>query len=366
MGQSWLEAAVTAIPHHLPSLPDCHRMKCIYLKLIIAAACLLWAIHSVYAQEAPPSATGKATAEIADAAQTFLATLDETLRRKVVLDFEDEAQRKRWSNFPTVVVKRGGLRVGDLTKAQREAAMKLLAASLSSQGYEKVLQIVESDEVLRKAEDNDIFGRDEYYISLLGEPSTQPWMIQFGGHHLGLNITLLGGQGTLSPSLTGAQPAIYEFEGKTVRPLGRETDKAFALLSALDETQRKQAILGFQVRDLVLGPGRDGQMIQPEGIKGSDLSEKQREMLLDLASEWSGIMHEAVANTKMEEMKNNVAETWFAWSGPTDQAGLAYFRIQGPTVIIEYAPQGRDENAMMHIHTIYRDPTNDYGAKWWK
>ena len=151
-----------------------------------------------------------------------------------------------------------------------------------------------------------------------------------------------------------------------MRPLGRETDKAFALLSALDETQRKQAILGFQVRDLVLGPGRDGQMIQPEGIKGSDLSEKQREMLLDLASEWSGIMHEAVANTKMEEMKNNVAETWFAWSGPTDQAGLAYFRIQGPTVIIEYAPQGRDENAMMHIHTIYRDPTNDYGAKWWK
>ena len=342
-------------------------MKYVYLKLTIAAACLLWVIHRVRAQEAPPSATGKATAEIAAAAQTFLATLDETLRRKVVLDFQDEAQRKRWSNFPTVVVKRGGLRVGDLTKPQREAAMKLLAASLSAQGYEKVLQIVESDEVLRKAEDNDIFGRDEYYISLLGEPSaTQPWMIQFGGHHLGLNVTLVGGQGTLAPSLTGAQPAIYEFEGKTVRPLGRETDKAFALLNSLDETQRKQAILGFQVRDLVLGPGRDGQMIQPEGIKGSDLSEKQREMLLDLASEWSGITHEAVAKAKMEEMKKNVAETWFAWSGPTDQAGLAYFRIQGPTVIIEYAPQGRDEDAMMHIHTIYRDPTNDYGAKWWK
>ena len=88
-----------------------------------------------------------------------------------------------------------------------------------------------------------------------------------------------------------------------MRPLGRETHKAFALLSSLDETQRKQAILGFQVRDLVLGPGRDGQMIQPEGIKGSDLSEKQREMLLDLASEWSGITHEAFAQAKMEEMK---------------------------------------------------------------
>jgi Protein of unknown function (DUF3500) len=199
--------------------------------------------------------------------------------------------------------------------------LHLVDRVLHPQGYEKVLQIVEGDEVLRKAEDNDIFGREEYYISFLGQPSvTQPWMIQFGGHHLGLNVTLAGGQGTLAPSLTGAQPAIYEFEGKTVRPLGRETDKAFALLNSLDEPQRKQAILGFQVRDLVLGPGRDGQMIQPEGIKGTDLNEKQREMLLDLASEWTSIAHEAVAKAKMEEIKTNIAETWFAWSGPVDKA----------------------------------------------
>jgi hypothetical protein len=342
-------------------------MKFVCLKLTIAVACLLGPVHRVRAQEAPPSATGKAMAEIAVAAKAFLGTLDDTLRDKVVFDFKDEAQRKRWSNFPTIAFKRGGLRMDDLTKPQRDAAMKVLRASLSPQGYEKVLQIVEGDEVLRKAEDNDIFGREEYYISFLGQPSaTQPWMIQFGGHHLGLNVTLAGGQGTLAPSLTGAQPAIYEFEGKTVRPLGRETDKAFALLNSLDEPQRKQAILGFQVRDLVLGPGRDGQMIQPEGIKGTDLNEKQREMLLDLASEWSSIAHEAVAKAKMEEMRKNIAETWFAWSGPMDKAGLAYFRIQGPTVIIEYAPQGRGDDAMMHIHTIYRDPTNDYGAKWWK
>ena len=128
-------------------------------------------------------------------------------------------------------------------------------------------------------------------------------MIQFGGHHLGLDLTISGEQRTLAPSHTGAQPAVYELEGKTVRPLGRETDKAFALLSSLDETQRKQAILGFEMRDLVLGPGRDGQTIQPEGIKGSDLTEKQREMLLDLASEWIGIMNETAATAKMDEVK---------------------------------------------------------------
>src|SRR5213595_3837718 len=95
------------------------------------------------------------------------------------------------------------------------------------------------------------------------------------------------GQRTLTPSHTGAQPATYELEAKTVRPLGRETDKALALVGSLDEAQRKQAVLGFQMHEPVLGKSRDGQTIQPEGIKVSALTEKQREMLLDLAGEWT-------------------------------------------------------------------------------
>jgi hypothetical protein len=311
---------------------------------------------------------GKARREIAAAANQFLASLDDRQRARVVYNFNDESQRRRWSNLPAGMVRRGGLRMGDLTPPQREAALAVLAAALSPQGYEKVLGIVGGDEVLKEGEGGrSMFGRDEYYFSFLGQPSAnEPWMVQFGGHHLGLNITLVGEQATLAPSHTGAQPASYEIEGKTVRPLGRETDKAFALMNSLDEAQRKQAILGFQVRDLVLGPGRDGQAIQPEGIKGSALSEKQREMLLDLAGEWTGIMPGAVAKTKRDEMKKNLAETWFAWSGPTQKGKAAYFRIQGPTVIIEYAPQRLGGDSTQHIHTIYRDPTNDYGAKWLK
>lgn len=307
-------------------------------------------------------------AEIAAAANKFLATLDDAHRNKVVFDFKDEAQRKRWSNLPTGIFKREGLRMGDLTPAQRAAALAVLAAALSPQGYEKVLQIVEGDELLEKPQGRQvIFGRDQYYISFLGQPSpTDPWMIQFGGHHLGLNITLVGEQGTLAPSHTGSQPAVYQLEGKTVRPLGRETDKAFALVNSLDEAQRKQAILGFEMHDLVLGPGRDGQVIQPEGIKGSALTERQRNLLLDLAGEWTGIQNEAAAKAKMDEMKENINETWFAWSGPTQKGSAAYFRIQGPTVIIEYAPQRLGGDPTRHIHTIYRDPTNEYGAKWWK
>ena len=107
-------------------------------------------------------------------------------------------------------------------------------------------------------------------------------------------------------------------------------------------------------------------MIEPEGIKGSNLTEKQREMLLSLASEWTGIMYEAAATAKLEEMKKNIAETWFAWSGPPEKGGAAYFRIHGPTAFIEFAPQRLGGDPTNHLHTIYRDATNEYGAKWWK
>src|SRR5215471_18233000 len=278
-------------------------------KLALVLIVLLGAGLKSFAQT--NSTPGAPTAGIVAGAKNFLATLDDAQRSKVVFDFKDEAQRKRWSNLPTAIFKREGLRMGDLTQAQRDAALAVLAAALSPQGYEKVLQIVEGDEVLKNTDGGGrlIFGRDQYYIAFLGQPSAiEPWMIQFGGHHLALNVTLVGEQGTLAPSHTGAQPAIYELEGKTVRPLGRETDKAFALMNSLDEAQRKQAVLGVQMHDLVLGPGRDGQTIQPEGIKGSNLNEKQREMLLDLASEWTGIQNEAVAKAKIDEMKKNIAE----------------------------------------------------------
>jgi hypothetical protein len=308
-----------------------------------------------------------ATGDIAAAAKKFLATLNDAQRGKVVFDFKDDAQRKRWSNLPSPMFQRAGLRVGDLTPAQREALQALLKTALSPQGYEKVSQIVEGDEVLKnQGGSRPNFGHDNYFISFLGQPSaTEPWMIQYGGHHLALNITLAGAHATLAPSHTGAQPALYQFEGKTLRPLGQETDKSLALLNSLDEAQRKQAILGFQMHDLVLGPGRDGQTIQPEGIKGSALNEKQQALLLDLASEWTGIMSDVAARAKMTELKQNIAETWFAWSGPTEKGKPAYFRIQGPTVIIEYAPQNQGDEATRHIHTIYRDPTNEYGKKWW-
>jgi hypothetical protein len=303
------------------------------------------------------------------AANAFIATLDQKQRQSVLFAFDDDEQRARWSNLPVTMARRAGLSMGELSAAQRSAALALVSSALSPRGFEKVRQIMEADQLLKHNEGNNpMFGEDLYYISILGTPSVKdPWMLQFGGHHLALNITIAGERGILTPTLTGAQPALYTVNGKTVRPLGQESDKAMALLNALDESQRKQAILSYRLADLVLGPGQDGKTIQPEGLKASAMNERQRAMLLDVISEWADIVPESAAAARMAELKADIAETWFAWSGPTTVTPgsniAAYYRIQGPHLVIEYAPQRLGGDPSMHVHTMYRDPTNDYGRK---
>lgn len=322
------------------------------------------------AMRVEPAKESDVAGKIVAAAKAFLATLDDAGRAKVGFAFGSE-QKFKWSNLPSGIFQRNGLRLGDLNAAQREAAMNLLAAALSKQGLQKVKEIMEGDEVLKNsgpgpgAPRRPTFSRDEYYLALLGAPSlTDPWMIQFGGHHLAINVTVVGKSNVLTPSLPAAQPATYKLNGETVRPLGREYDKGFALINALDAAQQKQAILPYQVGSLVLGPGEEGKTIQPEGVKVSALNAAQKEKLLDVAYEWVSILNDEAAAAKMAEIKANLAETWFAWSGPTTPGGAAYYRIQGPTLFIEYSPQrgpaGLDNE---HVHTIYRDPTNDYGAR---
>jgi hypothetical protein len=309
------------------------------------------------------------TAKVVEAANAFLATLSATERTKCTFGFTS-SQRTGWSNLPSGIFQRNGLRFGDMTAPQRQAALQLVAAALSREGYQKVTDIMNGDEVLKNAGGGRTggrpgggvrFGLDEYYIALLGTPSaTAAWLIQFGGHHLAINVTVVGANSVLTPSLPAAQPAKYTLNGQTIRPLGRENDKGFALINSLNAAQLKRAVLNYAITDLVLGPGTDGKVIQPEGILASELDAGQQDLLLDVAHEWVGILNDEAAAAKMAEIKANLPKTYFAWSGALKNGGLAYYRIQGPTLIIEYAPQQGD---LDHIHTIYRDPTNEYGAK---
>ncbi len=325
-------------------------------------------------QRAP--ATPDTTARAVAAADAFLATLDAAQRSKANLDFNEQT-RVVWSNLPSGIAmqvgakERNGVKLGAMTPAQQKAALALVAATLSADGFRKAMAIVDADEALEtssaptRAPTAPIrFGRGEYYVSILGKPSAaSPWMMQFGGHHLAINVTLAGNQNVLAPTHTGAQPASYSVDGKLIRPLGQENDRAFELVNALSPDQQKQAILGFEVRNLVLGPGTDGKTIAPEGVRVSTFTPPQRSILLALVREWVGILDDQAARAKMAEIEAGLADTYFAWAGPTTNGKGAYFRVQGPAVFIEYAPQGSGDANVNHIHTIYREPANDYAAK---
>jgi hypothetical protein len=314
-----------------------------------------------------PGAQAQTAARMTEAANAFLATLDAAQRKNTVFAFDDAQQRARWSNLPLQMVPRSGVSFESMNEGQRKAAMALLAAALSRTGLQKVQAIMEGDEVLKqRGGGGPRFGQDLYFFSFLGTPSaTTPWMLQFSGHHLALNITVAGARGVLTPTLTAAQPALFTRNDRTVRPLGGESDKAATLFNTLDAVQRKQAVLGSRVADLVLGPGQDGRTIQPEGLKASAMNEKQRALLLEVVAEWAGIINDEGTAQRMAEIRAGMADTWFAWSGPsTATPGTnieSYYRIQGPQLVIEYAPQRGDP--ALHVHTMYRDPTNDYGRR---
>ena len=323
-----------------------------------------------------------ATPQVVAATEAFLATLDDAQREQASFEFDSDLKKSNWSNLPAPLVERSGVPFGDMTEEQQQAAMAILEAALSEEGYEKTVGIMVADQVLAdQGGGGDLqFGIDRYVVAIFGAPSeTEPWMFQFGGHHLGLNLTVAGEDNVLTPSFVGVQPSEYTFdeagdltafepagvlEGGTVCPMGDENDLAFELINALDAEQQQQAILDYEVSDLVLGPGEDGRVLEPEGIPASEMSTDQQALLLDLVREWVGIANDGAAEARMSEIEDNLDETYFAWSGPTTNGEVIYYRITGPTLHIEFAHEAAPPpGGILHIHSIYRDPTREYGEQ---
>jgi hypothetical protein len=376
--------------------------------LLAVASCSSGTAGST-ATTAAPSASVSATAtnpavqKTVDAANAFAATLSVDQKDTVSFDWTDTTQKQKWSNFPTVAYPRDGLKWGDLTEAQQNAWLAIEQASLSTEGYNRLLAEWAADDAnATETGQSNIFGKQYYYIALIGTPSsTGPWMWQFGGHHVTINAAVAGGRISVTPSFVGDQPASYtDATGKTVRPLGDIEDEAFALVNSLDATQKQAAVLGDTPINLVLGPGEDGKTIAPEGVPLSQLTADQQVAALKVIGHYTGLVNDTDAAARMDEVKSALDQTSFAWYGPTTAGDPAYFRFTGPTLVIEYSPQGagggpqggppsgapaggppsggpqgggaQDEqggaaisNATLdHIHGIYRDPTNEYGAKY--
>lgn len=307
----------------------------------------------------------RATA-IYTAVSAFVNTLSTAQQSAVIFAATDTVQRSRWSNFPTGIFQRAGLKIGDMTLQQKDALWAMLATVMSPEGYQKIARIVSGDDQLGTG-GTLTFGTNEYHVSFVGTPSPAgKYLLQFGGHHLATNITIKGAEATIAPALPGAQPASYTYNGRTVRPIGDEYDLSFALLNSLTATQRTAAVLSSSTRDLALGPGQDGVTLLPEGLKASDMTVSQRAILLDLIGESVNIIHDDASRAKMDSIRANIADatdaTYFSWRGPTTSGSAAYYRIQGPNLFIEWAPQAMGGSAVNHIHAMYRELGNDYGA----
>ena len=322
---------------------------------------------------AESTTTQDMTAKIVAAANAFLTTLSDAEKKTGLFDWTNTAQKQRWSNFPPAGFKREGLMWGNLSPAQQNAWIAVMQSTLSTEGYNRVLAEWNADDALLAQEGSGGgFGKANYYIALIGTPAeTTPWQWQWGGHHVTVNATIVGANVVLTPSFIGAQPATYtDANGNTVRPLGDIEDEAFLLINALDAAQQKAAILGTTTIDLVLGPGQDGKVIQSEGLPASQMNADQQAAFLKLIGHYTGLVNDEDAAVRMAEIKSTLDQTYLAWYGPTTKGTPAYFRVTGPTLVIEYSPQaaggpggGSTAATTDHIHGIYRDPTNDYGAK---
>ncbi|KQO81671.1 hypothetical protein ASF17_11040 [Frigoribacterium sp. Leaf263] len=324
--------------------------------------------------ESDSSTTAETITNTTEAVQAFLATLTDEQKEAVTYDYDDETKTTSWSNFPVTFVDRAGLNVADLTEEQQVAALQVLEALLSDDAYETVSNIIASDQYLVENSSTTESSLGQYYIALFGDATdTSAYEVQFGGHHLGINATLDGTADaiTFAPTHLGVQPADWTTDdGTEVQAFDGIYTDAFAFYDSLTAEQQETLTSG----DVTMcAPGDTCDFSTGAGLTGADLTEEQRELLLDLIANWSGMADEESAATTRAEIEATLDDTVVVWSGETTydmtQGDGINFSISGPNVYVGFQAQqgsaGADVDGVStsgwgHVHTIYRDPTDDY------
>jgi hypothetical protein len=324
--------------------------------------------------ESSASTTAETISNTTAAVEAFLATLSDEQVESVTYDYDDETKTTSWSNFPVTFVERAGLNVADLTEEQQVAALQVMEALLSDEAYETVASIIASDQYLVENSNTTEDSLGQYYVAFFGDASdTSAYEVQFGGHHLGINATLDGSADaiTFAPTHLGVQPADYTAEdGTEVQAFDGIYTDAFAFYDSLTAEQQATLTSGEVTS---CAPGDTCEFTTGSGLLGSDLTDEQRELLLDLIANWSGMADEESAATTRAEIEATLDDTVIAWSGETTYDMTTgdgiNFSISGPNVYVSFQAQNGSAGADVegvstsgwgHVHTIYRDPSNDY------
>jgi hypothetical protein len=324
------------------------------------------------------------TAErMAGAASAFLGALTAAQRERACFPFGDE--RREWSFLPAV--DRDGLPLGALDEGQRRLGHELVVAGTSMPGYTKVVSVIAMEHVNRalRPELADLFDPERYCFKVFGSPGDRAWGWQFAGHHVSLNFTVVGGRYVSpTPCMLGAQPASYGL----LAPLADDEELGYRLVNSLDAAQRSAAIihhrpppdlaarmvprLGETERpDAVFAPepdyviGEEERDIlsyvrsSPKGVPASGFGQGQFDSLAALVGSFARRLPDEVAGAQMHALERAGMDLLtFAWAGGTLPGERHYYRVQGPTLLIEHDNTQGNGN---HIHSAWRNPADDFG-----
>jgi hypothetical protein len=320
--------------------------------ILLLALCLLWVAR----------VAANPVEDMYHAAERFLTALSPELREKAAFKWEDD-ERFNWHFIPK---ERNGVRFGALSSEQRHLAYSLLASGMSHKGYLKATSIMSLERILQDMEGPDRrFPRDPdlYHVSIFGIPSiTGTWGWRVEGHHLSINFTIVEGKfvsGT--PSFFGTNPAeVRSGTRKGLRVLAAEEDLARELVHALDDGQRRQALIATTAPDDILtGASREASIGDRRGVPLRNMRPEQKAMAKKLTHEYVGRIRGEFAEADLAAIeKAGWDEVYFAWAGSIQKGEKHYYRLHGPTFLVEYDNTQNDGN---HVHAVWRDFANDFG-----
>jgi len=350
-------------------LGSLHRLGLLHK---LGLLCGLLAAGALARSGAAWSAAPSSGAEMTNAAQAWLAALDDQQRSTALMEYASPA-RLDWHFIPKA--SRKGLQIRDMNMGQRELARKLLKTGLSQIGYDKATKIMEVENLLKELEKNKTNTplRDpyRYYFTLFGKPDAKErWGLSIEGHHMSFNFVIENSKVISStPHMFGANPATMKGEELIgfkpgMRLLAGEESLAFDLLKSLTPEQRTVAIIAEKALEEVRSAGQPQPPTDaPVGLSAQKLATEQRAILQSLLAVYAGNLADDVAREKLAEIeKSGLPNVWFAWAG-ADRPGVGhYYRIQGPTFLIEFVNTQPDAagNPANHIHCTWRDVRGDF------
>lgn len=298
--------------------------------------------------------------EITESAARFVAALSPEQKAGCTFALTED-ERTNWHFVPRP---RKGISLKELTPTQRHLAYGLIASGLSHSGYLKVTSIMSLEEILKELEKGRGPIRDPelFYISVFGKPEAgEVWGWRIEGHHLSLNFVIGGSEITVTPSFFGANPAkVSSGPREGLRVLAREEDLARELVRMLAPDQQRTAIYTNRApSDIVTGANRKAQFLSPAGLPASSMTPAQTDVLKRLVSEYVRRYRPEIADAALKKIESaGLDKLWFAWAGSVEPGQPHYYRVQGPSFLLEY---DNTQNRANHVHTVWRDLESDFG-----